>query len=202
MDIGSEIENAIDEYREKRLSIQSRIPLMNKTEDERLKDIFLSLTKFGTRLLDNFPIRELFEKVYGSVGPYIFRLLAGIKPTDSFLDNVTGYLRITTLWGLFDIEIISAGDTRIEVKYSVCPLGISDEEKMCEAYMAMEPRISEKDYFNAYYYPPYSGISNVFLSPLAGGRFSLNLLPLVGGGLRWGFWVPPILAFPRRGGKG
>lgn len=148
MDIKSEIEKAIAERRERRLSILSKIPLVKRADEERLREIFLSATKFGTRLLNNFPIRESFGKICGAAGPGAFRLLARIRPGDSFADNVAAYLGITTLWGLFDIEILSADDSRVEVRYSACPLGIEDEKKMCDAYMAMEPRISERDYFN------------------------------------------------------
>ena len=141
------IEEALEESRKKRLAISSRLPLVKGIQDEALRNGFLRATRALTRLLDHSPLREGFGFIYGGIGPHLFVLLNGIKETDRFIDNVGDYLRITSLWGLFPIEILSSSDSRIEVKYSQCPLGIQHERKLCSAYMALEPRLSKKNIF-------------------------------------------------------
>ena len=141
------IQQALDARREKRHSVTAHIPLIKGMDDETLRRLFSRLTRLGTRFLDHYPLREVFGMTYGFLGPKIFPVIAGIGPKDSFLSNTTGYLAFSTVWGLFPVEILSASDSRIEVKYDQCPLGIEREEKLCTAYMALEPRISEKDWF-------------------------------------------------------
>ncbi len=141
------IEEALEESRKKRLSISSRLPLVKGIQDDALRYRFLRTTRALTRLLDHSPIREGFGFIYGGIGPRLFILLNGIKETDTFIDNVKDYLRITSLWGLFPVEVLSSSDSHIEVKYSQCPLGIQHESKLCSAYMALEPRLSKENIF-------------------------------------------------------
>ena len=138
---------ALDERRSKRTSLMDRMPVVREIKETTLQQAFLGLTRLGTRALNRFPIRGLFGATYGLVGPYFFRALTNIRATDSFIDNVADYLAVSTLWGLFDVDIVSASDSCIEVQYGQCPLSIQDERKLCRAYMAMEPQLSKKTFF-------------------------------------------------------
>ena len=133
-----------------RLKVMSYLPLVRRLEEDKLRRRFLLLTRMGTLLMNRFPVRNIFGMTYGRIGPKTFMTLARVKPQDSFLDNVTDYLGLATVWGLFPVEVISAGEHRIEVRYSQCPLGIKKpkERKLCEAYMAMEPKLSQRNDFH------------------------------------------------------
>jgi len=141
------IQQILDEKRKKRISVLSHMPVIKRMDDDTLRSYFSQLTRFGTRILDRYPLRELFGLTYGLVGPLVFPAIASIKPGDTFIVNAGGYLSVATVWGLFPVEILSASDSHIEVKYNQCPLGIENEKKLCNAYMALEPRISEKAWF-------------------------------------------------------
>lgn len=146
-DMKARILNTLEETRNRRLSILSNIPLLRNIEDVKLRKGFLMVTRMVTRILRYLPIKGFFGTIYGIMGPLIFVLMNKVKHTDSFIKNVIDYLRITTLWGLFPVEILSISDSSIEVKYDCCPLGIKNEKKLCQMYMSMEPKLSEKDSF-------------------------------------------------------